>query len=213
MKYYKEDEVLKVLKKKNFFSISGNEYFSKYSSYSDYVVMNDRLYSAEEIKCLPEDVRNMVLKNGLALDEVYLHSLMKHQHIIDNNSCLNKEQYEILRVLLKSEVHFMPFSFGNLAEGIYVIEKLKLVKLLLDGKWNWNYCNSYLDEDVYFIRIELEENHNKKDFFHEYVVKNDTFRKLEIYITYSDLVNVYKKAVNGKKSKFWESNLNIDDYI
>ncbi|WP_315069268.1 hypothetical protein [uncultured Clostridium sp.] len=216
MKYYKDSDVIKALKMANLNKVSGKEYKERYLVVPEYTITKDKVYSAEEINNLSEEKRNVILKDGIALHENFIFSLMNYQHLIDGNSDLETDKREMLRVLLKSEMHFVPFSFGDWNDGLHVIEKLELVNLLLDGRWQDQYCTSYLDEDIYFIALRFDEYRNKKEFLSEYIEKNDedydTFRKLEIYIPYSDFVAIYKSIMSGIKNDFWRDGLKKEDY-
>lgn len=226
MKYYDDVDVIKALDSECHKRVNAGEYINKYSyfyekmdctfSQTQYIVANNKLYNQEEFNSLNDYERKKILKLGYIVEETYIYSLMKYQHLIDSNSELEEEQRELLRVLLKSELHFIPFSFGDWNNGLHVIEKLNLVTKLINEKWSESYSYSYLDEDIYFITIKFENYQNKNDFLIENIENKDkdldTFKSLEIYIAYSDYLNIYNNVVKHDVSDFWRKSLKKDDF-
>lgn len=166
-----------------------------------------------EIKNHGEAINNIVSKIGTERNVYYEMYLNKYQHLIDENELLNHMQREILRIILTSEVFFIPFSINGDWDYVYTVGKVSLVQKLLDGNWFYDIMSSNLEDDVYMIEISFEDSRPITGFCCKYNNdQRDEAQGIEIYVPYSDFIKIYKKQLLPSKSEhFWGNVLREPD--
>lgn len=142
-------------------------------------------------------------------NHMFLH---KHQHLIDNKT-ISHDNRELLRVLLTSEVYFIPYSFDGEWDYMYSAGKVDFVKMLLKDDWTFDVGAAHLDDDVYIFSIKFSSTKYIKDYcFKPYVDHiNETFNKLEIYIPFTDMRQLLHKVSDPceKLKSFLKNNMHF----
>ena len=209
VKNYKDIDVIRALENETFKKVYGEKLES------DYLITPNKIYSEEELLNLSDEERKQALDVGYSACEGFINSVMNYQHLIDNNSDLSEQQRELLRVFLKSDVYFVPCSFGDW-NHMHIVEKVDLVKKLLDGQWTFDHFATSLDDDIYYIEITFQELKRKKEFFNKNEIRENeqlkTFKILEIYIPYCDYLSIYRNVYRYIKSEEFEKSIKKDDY-
>lgn len=126
--------------------------------------------------------------------EAYLN---KHQNLVDDNENFSFKQKEVLRVLLKSGTTIYPYSFDGDWDFTYSDDKVALISQLLDGKWSCDISSTNLNDDVFMLNIIFDKPRPVYDFCYDQYSKDTkiTTEKLELYISYSDFLELYKSKL------------------
>ncbi|GBF34630.1 hypothetical protein DCCM_3750 [Desulfocucumis palustris] len=141
--------------------------------------------------------------------EMYLN---KYQHLVDENEYLSNIQKEIIRIILASEVFFVPFAFDGDWDYVYTEGKVVLVSKLLDGKWDVNIMQSVMEDDIYIIEISFQDRRLIADFCCKYCDDQRSMAEgIEIYVPYSDYLKIYKKQLFSLPDQFWRNVIREED--
>lgn len=138
--------------------------------------------------------------------------------LIDSNDRLSETQRKLLRVLLMSENYFLPYAFNDREDfgKFNVIDKFDLIRELCNVNWGAHCCAVGMEEWANFIKFE----------FTPYIkrVSNTSLRSglcgyygnaiynIDVYISYSDLMHIYKHVKEQENSEIWKALLREGDY-
>ena len=122
------------------------------------------------------------------------------ESLVDNNKELNYQQSELLRIFLKSDFYFIPFTIdGNwdFQENILTTNKIHLTEVLSEGSWSFEVSQCSLEDDTYMIHIYMNDRSLKKRFLKQYTRQQRRWIKtyIELYIPYSTVLQIYEKDI------------------
>lgn len=103
-----------------------------------------------------------------------------------------------MNFILDIPYDFIPYAFweSDIADWDHMYVELKcfLLPALLEGKWDFFFGETWLEEYIFMITIEFNEKQKLKDFvitgrFEE--DKRKTFDVIEIYLSNQDMTRAY----------------------
>ncbi|OBZ15866.1 hypothetical protein A8L34_27865 [Bacillus sp. FJAT-27264] len=130
----------------------------------------------------------------------------------DDNPNISLSQKTIIRTLLTGP-YFVPFSYEGEWDYTYSNSKIKLVELLLDGRWGFDLSAAFAEDDIYILIISFDrpvtiEKCSKNRYISD---QREEAKAIEIYLPYSCLLQLYKAGIQHERTSYWQELIKNED--
>lgn len=130
----------------------------------------------------------------------------------DDNPIISLSQKTIIRTLLTGP-YFVSFSYEGEWDYTYSNSKIKLVELLLDGRWGFDLSAAFAEDDIYILIISFDrpvtiEECSKNRYISD---QREEAKAIEIYLPYSCLLQLYKAGIQHERTSYWQELIKNED--
>ncbi|MEK5358008.1 hypothetical protein [Paenibacillus sp. FSL L8-0709] len=148
----------------------------------------------------------------LSEEEIYKQRQNQFQHLADENPNISASQQTVICTLLTGP-YFVPFSYEGEWDYIYSKTKIKLVELMIDGRWEFDLSAAFLEDDIYILTITFDrlftiERFSKNRYINDH---RKEAKAIEIYLSYSSLLQLYKAGIQHERTSYWQDLIKSED--